>query len=302
MNNETTEEYIYAGLAGIEPAFHSFNLGNRIEIRKTFAHIFSANMVAFAPPGPEGFHGGPWKAAKGGFGYDITAEIRVPRNASFKSIESKELLWLIGALLRLIRYPYLSIPVFSTISFNQIAKITNEPILTPFEVEPRILKPLDDKNRKITVKDLAWVGEYLGVTVNLIKQNPEFYSAFKVFDAATIRGKAASSLLSMWGGLEQLFVPSSAELRFRTAAYISSFLESPGKERLALFKQILKLYNERSIAAHSAQEIQMQPLIHTFVIMRNVLVKIIKSNKIPKQNDLEEMLLCGKVNTGSRTN
>jgi hypothetical protein len=49
--------------------------------------LFSANiMMAFARPGPKGYHLAPWKAAKGGFGDDIEAEIRAPKDISKKAV------------------------------------------------------------------------------------------------------------------------------------------------------------------------------------------------------------------------
>jgi hypothetical protein len=98
----------------------------------------------------------------------------------------------------------------------------------------------------------------------------------------------------MWGGLEQIFAPSPGELRFRVAALMASYLEAHGTARLQLYKEILKLYGERSVAAHTAQEVETEPLQRTYVIMRNVLVKMIDTNQVPTQTDLEALLLCGE--------
>ena len=113
----------------------------------------------------------------------------------------------------------------------------------------------------------------------------------KAFDLATLRGRASSSLLAMWGGLEQIFAPTPGELRYRVAALMASYLEEHGAKRLSLYREILKLYNERCVAAHTAQEVETAPLVQTYVIMRNVLVKMIDTNQMPTQIDLETLLL-----------
>ncbi|HJP95850.1 MAG TPA: hypothetical protein VJ843_00605 [Candidatus Saccharimonadales bacterium] len=73
MKNDisSTQKYAYGGVSGIELAIEYFDLGEGVEIRKTYAYLFSTNMMAFSRPGPEGYHPAPWKTAKGGFGYDI---------------------------------------------------------------------------------------------------------------------------------------------------------------------------------------------------------------------------------------
>jgi hypothetical protein len=75
-------------------------------------------------------------------------------------------------------------------------------------------------------------------------------------------------LLSIWDAIEQLFAPTPGELRFRVASYLSSFLTVPGEKRYKLYKDILKLYNDRSAAAHTSKDIDYQPLIESFVHMR----------------------------------
>lgn len=289
-----TQKYLYGGVSGVDLGVEYFDLGEGVEIRKTYAHLFSANMMAFAPPGPKGYHPAPWKAAKGGFGYDICAEIRAPERTSLgESFDARETIWWIAALLRLACFPYLSVPVISTHSFSEIAKSDQQPTLTPFETEGRIFGPADTGSNVLDTEEVAWVKGKWVTAGHLLNRNPKFSSALKAFDLATLRGRASSSLLAMWGGLEQIFAPSTAELRFRVAALLASYLEPHGTARLELYKEILKLYNARSIAAHTAEETEPGPLVQTYVIMRNVLVRMIDANKVPTQADLESALFCG---------
>jgi hypothetical protein len=207
---DLTHEYLYGGISGATLAVESIDLGEGIEIRQTYAHLFSANMMAFARPEANRPHPAPWKAAKGGFSYDIEAEIRVPSRTSLgESFDAKEIIWWLAALLRLSSVPYLSIPVISNHSFGDIVRSDEEPTLMPFETEGRILRHPEDGTSVLDTKDLHWVKHRWVVAGKLLNQNPKFYSVLKAFDLATLRGRASSSLLAMWGGLEQIFAPLS---------------------------------------------------------------------------------------------
>lgn len=55
-----------------------FDLGRGITLRSTYAHLFAASMMAFARASEGKPHPAPWRAARGGYGYDIEAELAVP--------------------------------------------------------------------------------------------------------------------------------------------------------------------------------------------------------------------------------
>jgi hypothetical protein len=131
-----------------------------------------------------------------------------------------------------------------------------------------------------------------------MQRNPQLRAAFDAFDMCTIQGRTSSSLLAVWGGLEQLFSPSPGELRFRVSSYIAAYLEPPGPNRLTLYKSMLDLYNKRSRAAHSAEETDRGALVQSYIVLRNALVKIIESNAVPTQGGLEALLFCaGETNS-----
>ena len=287
---ESESMFLYGGISGIELATDSFDLGESIVLKKTYAHLMSPCMMAFSPPGPEGYHPAPWTAAKGGFSFDIEVEISVPVTELIKGLEPREIIWWIAALLRISQAPFLIVPVISDSPFEAIPSSKKEPTIQPFEITQRILQPPNKDGRVLTDESLNWVKEKWRTGAELLVSNPKFFTALQAFDISTIRGRISASLLSVWGGLEQLFAPSRGELRFRVAALLSSYLEDDGDKRFELYKDILKLYDERSTAAHTAKEIDSGPLVKSWVIMRNALFKMIDENKIPTQNELESLL------------
>ena len=66
---------VYVGLSGLELAEDSFDIGEGICLRKTYAHLMAPFMMAFKPAPPGGHHPAPWKAASGGFSFDVNAEL-----------------------------------------------------------------------------------------------------------------------------------------------------------------------------------------------------------------------------------
>lgn len=90
--------------------------------------------------------------------------------------------------------------------------------------------------------------------------------------------------------LEQLFSPSKSELRFRVSALIACYLTEPGEERMKAQKMLTKLYDERSQAAHTAEQVEVEAASETFAIMSQVLLKIISADRVPSREYLEKLL------------
>ncbi|MBT1695904.1 hypothetical protein KK083_03385 [Fulvivirgaceae bacterium PWU4] len=284
-------ETIYGGLSGIEMSNAEFDFGNGIIIRKTYAHLTAPFIMAFKPPGKYKFHDGPWKPAKGGVSFDISAEIEVPFLEKFNDdFDQTELLWTVVSLLRIVQYAYISVPAISNISFNKVLTSEVDPVITPNEIKQRIFGPPNNENQSVKEDHLLWVKSSFERTLTLIKTNPNFYSAFKAFDSTAEIGKVSSSLVTLWGAIEQLFSPNTGELKYRVSANLAAFLSARGTERLKLFKEISKLYNDRSTAAHTAKDVHHSPLVATWVHLRNALIKIIQDGKVPSQDDLERLI------------
>jgi hypothetical protein len=288
---------LYGGIMNAELAETDFELGDGVRLKRTFAHLMSVNLMAFAPPVEDGkHHGGPWKSARGGRGYDITIEIQVPIDGVLPgSLPARETVWLFAALVRLAKCPYLMVPVISSHSFEVIAGSEEEPILEPFETEMRLFSAPDQSSAILDSDLLTWVSQVWSPTAKLMGQDKRFDSAFRAFDLCTIRGRTSSSLLTVWGALEQLFAPSTSELRYRVSSNIAAYLNPPGENRLKAFREILDLYNHRSTAAHTAKDADQSALLRSYILMRNALVLMIQEQRVPDQKELEQAIFSPKL-------
>lgn len=293
--NAKTLPTLYAGLSHVTYNGEPFDLGCGIILRSTYAHLFAANMMAFARAREGKPHPAPWRAARGGFSYDIEVELAVPTGMDFPGgISSEDTVWLIAALLRMVRHAYLMVPVISDVSFDSAPTSKQEPLLRPFEVEPHILRASDDDVSALKEEDLLWVKSVWPRTAELMQTCPPLNRVLRAADICTVRGRPASALLAAWGALEELFAPSEAELRFRVSAHIAAYLEPVGAKRLELFKMVSDLYKARSKAAHTAQDVDVTSLLQSFLILRNALVRIVDEGVVPTRADLEERLFCGE--------
>jgi len=285
--------HVYGGLAHVELDGDAFDFGHGVYLHRTYAHLMSPYLMAFSPAPPGGHHPPPWRAAKGGFSFDIEVELCVPTTEALPGgFSPDDTIWWIAALLRLARYPFLIVPVIANQPFSQAASSEDEPLLRPFEIETRVLRATEPEGRKLDPVDLDWVKREWSAGARLMQRNPKFRSAIRALDVCTVQGRTSSSLLAVWGGLEQLFLPSQAELRFRVSSHIAAYLEPPGPKRLALYKTMLELYKKRSKAAHTADEIDPGALIQSYVVLRNALVKMIDTDSVPTQAELETLLFC----------
>lgn len=286
---------LYAGLSHVTYDGEPFDLGHGVTLRATYAHLFAANMMAFARAAEGNPHPAPWRAARGGFSYDVEIELAVPTGQKLPGgLSSKDAVWLIAALLRLAEYAYLMVPVISDVSFGDAATSKQEPLLRPFEIEPRILHAGSEELSRLKTEDLSWVKSVWPRTADLMRTCPPLNMALRAADACTVRDRPASALLTAWGALEELFAPSRAELRFRVSAHIAAYLEPVGPARLELFKTVADLYNARSKAAHTAQDAEVTALVQSFVILRNALVRMVDEGAVPTQADFEKRLFCGE--------
>lgn len=284
---------IFGGLSQIEMEIDEFHLGDGIIIRKTYAHLFAPFMMAFSPPGNGKlkFHGGPWKTTKGGISFDILVEIEMPKQVEFeKAIDSEELIWLIACLIRLGSHPFVLVSAISDMSFNNIKTDEAQPTITPIETKKRIFSAIEDRKPILSIDDLEWLKLHWKIAAKLIINNPKFYPALKSFDDATIQGKKSSALLNIWGAIEHLFSPNTGELKYRVSSNLAAFLAKHGEKRLEIFKELSKLYNERSTAAHTSKDVETAAIISSYVHFRNALVKIIEDGKIPSQEELESLI------------
>jgi hypothetical protein len=293
MANEANRIYegvLYIGLAGLQ--LHG---GGRIEfprgivLEQTFAHLMAPITMAFNPLGPSGYHPAPWKAARGGFGLDNTAQRTIPKTAADTLDERVEVATAIAFLASLER----------SLNYNGCGReyvvdaIREAPdaVAHIFPLQFRLRSfQLVRKDETEVLDSLVWVIEHTEITLKLMRESPEFRLAAYALENGQFIENTALTLISLWGGLEALFSPSTAELRFRVSALIASYTNPPGRARLDAQKRIAALYDKRSAAAPGAPKHDRDDLLAIFELLRTALITLIRDGRVPSKQELESRL------------
>ena len=223
--------------------------------------------------------------------YDIHVELEVPPTTLVGlSLDPEFVAWWITALLRLRLGPMFRVPVMAEQSFENAKAKHNEARYNLIETEQKFLL-LDPKARRTATEvDLAWVAKHWLASSRLFYENGPFGQLFVAADQSCFAKHAELALLWLWGGLEAVFSPSKAELRYRISSAIACFLEPAGIPRLNAQKAIAKLYDSRSAAAHGREEKQSDSLQATYALARRAVTRMIEDNRVPTHTELEAKL------------
>lgn len=289
-DNDVKDGDIFIGLSGLFLTDTQMVFSRGIVLEKTFAHLMSPMTMAFAPPGPGGYHPAPWRHTRGGFGQDITAQIAIPKSAAISFGERMEIAFTLLFLLRLWSDPSIAMPAIANMPFAEIAKADDGVAhIVSIEHRPRYFE-LGLVDHSTAIDSLQWVQENFETALRLRKESHEFRLASSAIDAGQFIDNTALVLISLWGALEALFSPSTSELRFRVSALISAYLYPPGEERRDQQKRIASLYDKRSAAAHGKPSHGGDDLLATFELVRKVLIRLIREGKVPTKQMLENTL------------
>src|SRR5579862_8440327 len=129
---------LHAGLSDLEMRDDFLDLGVGVSLRKTYAHLMAPFIMAFNPALPGQPHPAPWKAGRGGFTFDITADLVIPAALEATYGGRVALAKTIIFLLRIGVNPAARVPVLSNYPFADLANIPdNEAALFPFEIHYR---------------------------------------------------------------------------------------------------------------------------------------------------------------------
>ena len=283
---------IIAGLAGVKLEPAEFALGSGIRISQTYAHLMAPFMMAYSPAEPGRPHPAPWSAVGGGgLSFDIFVQLEVPASALLGlELDPQFIAWWITGMLRLRLGPAFIVPVIGEQSFAD-AKINHgHAKFFPIETPTHVLTLDPNARRSITEVDLAWTSKYWLSASRLYHDNDAFRLLFEAVDQCMFARHRNLALVWLWAGLESVFSPDKAELKYRISSAIASYLEYPGIPRMNAQKAIAKLYDSRSAAAHGREDKKSDSLQDTYTVARKSLLKMIESNRVPTHVELEAKL------------
>lgn len=285
----------YFGLSNLDLGERVIELGHGIQLRPTFAHLFSTDILAFERPAtPTSFHPGPWQAVSGNRGNDILAELFIPNAYKHSRLSNIVIGHTIISLLRLWVDPQISLQVFTQCPIADLKERAGrdkegELVAMLYSRRERHIDIGLIKGDRI-IESINWVVDNWEGAIKLRSSNPEFDFALDTFDNAQCITNTAMMIVSIWGALEAIFAPHKAELVFRVSAQLAAFLKPRGDERLVKQREIVKLYNLRSAAAHGSPKHANEDIVKTFELLRMAIIRMIELQLVPNKEKLEELL------------
>lgn len=285
-----SSEDLYAGLSGLVLGQPKIDLGHGMTIRQTYAHMFSPYMMAFKPAPNGGPHPAPWRAASGGFGRDITSELHVPAMGSVGLRTPHDVLWAVVFAIRLGVEPAAELTALSNRSL--IAEIDPKEKgvwLSPIEVGAKHFA-LSIESGVLDANRASWVSSRWPIALRLLKEHAEFALAVDAIMTGPYIQRPPLILVSLWAALEAIFSPSTSELRFRVSSLVAAYLEPPGEERRKRARDVARLYDKRSAAAHGKPSHDTSHILDSFNLVRSVLIKILDEGEVPTKERLDGLL------------
>jgi hypothetical protein len=277
---------LYGGVSGLPLAIPEFVICDGLVVRETYAHVFAPYMMAFARPKKRGEpHPAPWKAARGGLGFDITIEIALAQTARPTGLDRLNTLWWVLALLRLATGAPLRMPVVSDIAFAAVPSSSTEANLWTVEMPPHQYRVTRAAPTEVHPEHLEWLRDVYTEGGQLLNM-PAFNRAFQTFDSAIWAHSPGSAVIMSWTALETLFRPGRRQITKSLSTCIATFLHGPGPERDRAYQRIERLYEARGSAAHDAQAPEAEQLLDSFALARRALVKCLDLRTAPDAEDL----------------
>jgi hypothetical protein len=281
----STSTHRYYGLSGIALDFESVDLGHNVTLSRTYLHVMAHPMLAFSPAPDRGHHPAPWQALKAkpsAVSVDLHAQLAVPKFGDDSMGHHDRAGWIV-MLMRFSLDSTVTLTVEAEAPFDQVAA---------GKATARMLEPIPDLFEGTTIhqEEARWIKDNWYKSLSLSEN-----VSFKFATTALYHSHCFSEelgVVSVWGALERLLSSNSAELKYRVCTNIAAFLEPPGQERYLMFKELLKLYDDRSAAAHGSPMKGDAPYMDSTHIASRVLLRIIELNRVPSKDDLESELLA----------
>jgi hypothetical protein len=284
-----SEVKVYIGLTGAQCECNRFEFAEGIVLEHIYAHFIAPHLLAFVKPQkPDQPHPAPWAIIDGGGGQDIELQLQV--DETFAPNQPWTFAWWIVALIRLRTNANLLASVYANHPLTKESTSLKDFRIKTLEFVQSVLTISPSTSPDILkISDLEWVKQHWYAAAEMMP-SPEFSIIFHVLVECRFVRKPELALLMLWAGLEEVFSPNKSELRFRVSSLLAAYLEPPGRKRLQRQKEIAKLYDLRSSAAHGRGENAIQAFRDTYELARSIIFKMIAERKVPTKGELEERL------------
>ena len=127
----------------------------------------------------------------------------------------------------------------------------------------------------------------------MLRADQGFHFALECLSGSYLQEDWRLATTLIWAGIEAL-IHVSTEVTYRLSITVAALLEHPGAERVALYKQIKKLYGLRSRVVHGddVSDVQLHDhVVSARAVLKKCLQRIVEVGSAPTAEQLEAMVL-----------
>lgn len=278
---------LFAGITNLALSDENFEFCRGLRLERVFAHVMAPYMVAFSPAEKGQPHPGPWRAASGGLGFDIAAQLTLEAGVRPTGFDRLNTLWWITSLIKLMHSVGMRVPVISNTSFLNASEATEEPVFWPMEMDNRgfafdgFAKDLDT-----TTSSLEWIGRNFQAGAKLMDLQ-SFNLAYRATEAAQRASTLAEATIMAWASIDALLRPGRKNVAHRLCLALSTYLEQKLTVRDKLYGEAKRLYATRGQVVHAAETPSTEDVVATFQLARRCILLTIENGHLPDFSQLE---------------
>ena len=275
----------YFLLSGIKLEDDVLDLGRGVTLSKTYVHLMAHPILAFAPASNGKPSPAPWRAVKVEEitdATDLVAELKVPHDSSDSTLHLEYASW-ITLLLRFLTNSVVTITLVSPVDSHGLKDGIADATLAE-TVPPLIPRAL------ITSAMASWIKDNWYKSIDLSKNDTVLFAVMSLYHSH--RASAALGMISVWAALERIFSTKGEELKYRVSTNVAAFIEPAGESRYLLFKRLLKLYDDRSNAAHGTPLKNPNAYEESVAIASRAILRIVETDRVPDKDYLEHEVLA----------
>lgn len=276
------QDALFAGLSGISLAESPLELVPGITLSTTYAHLFAAPMLAFAPPpNPRAPHPGPWVAPVGGaINETVLVEIALEAGARPFELSRLETVRLVALTVRLLIGRPAALIMLANVPISTITDETVGARTWVMERPPDWPKHTEIMNRSLVshAADLlpnavkVWSDEVVG-------------SAFSLLDGVWWLPTLAAQMIALWTAAETLMRPGRRDTAKELGRLLRAYIGRDASDGDRVCNEVIRLYGQRGNSAHAGHEPEPKDVQATYGLVRRALLRAILEGSRPPPLD-----------------
>lgn len=278
--------HLYLGMVGFTGREAEYEIAGVATIKRVISppgEIELARAIA-----PQNLYG-----VVASYSWKITHELIIDLENDRKWGGTLNLAYWIACCIRISSLEDFAVPLCSDHSWSTIAAIADNSVNIRFLDHYPMAKNFSC-NCSQPEEHILWTANNIMSFARLMSQEDRFNTAVGVFHSHIYSYNMRTAASALWAGIESL-LGAESEITFRISSYIAAILRERGDRRLALYRDVKKLYGERSKAVHGGKiddERMRQHIIRAREVLSALIKNITERGHMYTLHELEQLIFC----------